>query len=121
VHDDMVVYNCRLYIVVVDTPFTYGYDYFQEGAENDTPHFTLLPLNNGFYSVEFSSTISHLQAFFISVSLLSCKKQPGSLEMSSMSEETLKEPSSNNNSRRLQGKAPIKYTPIPPLSPVGRV
>ncbi|KEH28988.1 hypothetical protein MtrunA17_Chr4g0008861 [Medicago truncatula] len=95
--------------------------FVQEGSENDAPLFTLLPLNNGFYSVEFSSTISHLQAFFISVSLLSCQKQPGSLEMSSMSEETLKEPSSNNNSRRLHGKAPIKYTPIPPLSPVGRV
>ncbi|KAJ1420079.1 hypothetical protein SESBI_14516 [Sesbania bispinosa] len=52
--------------------------------------------------------------------LYSCQKLPGSLEMGIMHEEILKEPSSNNNSR-LQGKAPVKYTPIPPLSPVGRV
>ncbi|PNY11543.1 hypothetical protein L195_g008151 [Trifolium pratense] len=95
--------------------------FVQEGAEKDTPLFTLLPLKNGFYSVEFSSTIGHLQAFFISVALLSCQKQSGSLEIGSMREEILKEPSSNNSSSRHLGKAPIKYTPIPPLSPVGRV
>jgi hypothetical protein len=102
--------------------FTYGFHhYFQEGAEKDKPLFTLLPLKNGFYSVEFSSTIGHLQAFFISVALLSCQKHSGSLEIGRMSEEILKEPSSNNNSSRHLGKAPIKYTQIPPLSPVGRV
>lgn len=94
--------------------------FVQEGAEQDTPLFTLLPLKDGFYSVEFNSTITHLQAFFISVAVLSCQKLPGSLEMGSMHEEILKEPNSNNNSKH-QGKAPLKYAPMPPLSPVGRV
>lgn len=101
--------------------FTHGYHNFQEGAEQEMPIFTLVPLKNGFYSIEFCSTISHLQAFFISVVLLSSRKQPGSLEIGSMREEILKESSSNNNSSKHQGKTPMKYTPIPPLSPVGRV
>ncbi|KAK7349921.1 hypothetical protein VNO77_07810 [Canavalia gladiata] len=92
----------------------------QEGTQQDTPHFTLLPLKDGFYSVEFNSTITHLQAFFISVAVLSCQKLPGSLEMCSLHEEILKEHSSKDTSK-LQGKAPLKYAPIPPLSPVGRV
>ncbi|XP_058729189.1 uncharacterized protein LOC131601399 [Vicia villosa] len=95
--------------------------FVQEGAEQETPIFTLVPLKNGFYSIEFSSTISHLQAFFISVVLLSSRKQQGPLEIGSMREEILKESNSNNNSSRHQGKTPMKYTPIPPLSPVGRV
>lgn len=81
----------------------------------------MLLLKDGFYSVEFNSAITLLQAFFISVVVLSSQKLPGYLEMgSSMHGEILKEPGSKNNSR-VQGKAPVKYTPIPPLSPVGRV
>ncbi|OIW20299.1 hypothetical protein TanjilG_08269 [Lupinus angustifolius] len=94
--------------------------FVQEGDEQNTPIFTLSPLKDGFYSIEFNSTITHLQAFFISVVVLSCQKLPSSFEMNSMLEEILKEPSSKNNSR-LQGKAPMKYSPTPPLSPVGRV
>jgi len=78
-----------------------------------------LPLKDSFYSVEFDSTISHLQAFFISVAAINCQKLPGILEIDDMHEEILKEPSSENNSK-LQ-KAPLKYAPMPPLSPVGRV
>ncbi|OIW18910.1 hypothetical protein TanjilG_25353 [Lupinus angustifolius] len=94
--------------------------FVQEGAQRDTPFFTLSPLKDGFYSIEFNSTISHLQAFFISVVVLSCQKLPSSFEMNCMLEEILKEPCSKNN-RRFQEKAPMKYTPILPLSPVGRV
>jgi len=79
-----------------------------------------LPLKDSFYSVEFDSTISHLQAFFISVAVINCQKLPGILEVEDMHEEILKEPSSKNNSN-LQRKAPLKYAPMPPLSPVGRV
>ncbi|CAJ1949246.1 unnamed protein product [Sphenostylis stenocarpa] len=94
--------------------------FVQEGAEQDTPLFTLLPLKDGFYSVEFDSTITHLQAFFMSVAVLSSQKLPGAMEMDGIHEEILKEPSSKNNSK-LHGKAPLKYAPMPPLSPVGRV
>ncbi|KAE9611010.1 hypothetical protein Lal_00015834 [Lupinus albus] len=87
--------------------------FVQEGDEQNTPIFTLSPLKDGFFSIEFNSTVTHLQAFFISVVVLSCQKVPSSFEMNSMLEEILKEPSSKNNS--------MKYTPTPPLSPVGRV
>lgn len=93
---------------------------FQEEAEQNTPLFTLAPLKDGFYSVEFSSAIDHLQAFFITVAVLSSQKLPSSLEMSNMHEEINKELSSKDN-YELQGKASINYNPIPPVSPVGRV
>ncbi|KAI9084645.1 hypothetical protein K1719_033427 [Acacia pycnantha] len=92
--------------------------FVQEGADQNRSLFTLTPLKDGFFSVEFSSSITHLQAFFISVSLLSCQKEIA-LEMNKIHEAS-KELSSKNNDG-LQGKEPIKYTPIPPLSPVGRV
>ncbi|XLR19577.1 uncharacterized protein LOC107636623 [Arachis ipaensis] len=86
--------------------------FVQEGADPSTPLFTLAPLKDGFYSVEFSSTIDHLQAFFISVAVLSSQKLPTFLEMSNMHDDIKYE---------LQGKASINYNPIPPVSPVGRV
>ncbi|CAL0324759.1 unnamed protein product [Lupinus luteus] len=79
--------------------------FVQEETDQNTPIFSLSSLKDGFFSIKFNSTITHLQAFFISVVVLSCQKLPSSFEMNSM----------------LQGKAPKKYTPTPPLSPVGRV
>ncbi|KAK7294600.1 hypothetical protein RJT34_17489 [Clitoria ternatea] len=93
--------------------------FVQEGAEQNTPLFTLVPLKDGFYSLEFSSTINHLQAFFICVAVLSSQKLPSSLEMNNIHEDFIKEFSSKNN--ELQGKAPLNYNPVPPLSPVDRV
>ncbi|KAI4354597.1 hypothetical protein L6164_003447 [Bauhinia variegata] len=92
----------------------------QEGAEQKSPFFTLVPLKDGFYSVEFNSSITRLQAFFISVTVLSSQKLPGTIELSKMHEGIGKEPSIKSNGG-FQGKASIRYTPIPPLSPVGRV
>nr|KYP47401.1 hypothetical protein KK1_030931 [Cajanus cajan] len=94
--------------------------FVQEGAEQNTPLFTFVPLKDGLYSVEFSSTINHLQAFFISVSVLSSQKLPKSLEMNNMQEEINKEFSSKNYNE-LQGKAPLNYNPNPPYSPADRV
>ncbi|CAL0302662.1 unnamed protein product [Lupinus luteus] len=78
--------------------------FVEEGAEHNTPLFSLAPSTDGFYSVEFSSTITHLQAFFISVVLLSSQKLPSTM-----------------NKNELPEKSSINYNPIPPLSPVGRV
>ncbi|KAG5022617.1 hypothetical protein AAZX31_07G133400 [Glycine max] len=94
--------------------------FVQEGADQNTPLFTLVPLKDGFYSVEFSSEINHLQAFFISVAVLSSQNLPSSLEMNNMQEAINKEFNSKNNNE-LQGKAPLYYNPIPPYSPADRV
>ncbi|QCE03978.1 hypothetical protein DEO72_LG8g2010 [Vigna unguiculata] len=91
--------------------------FVQGEAGQDKPLFTLLPLKDGFYSVEFDSTISHLQAFFISVAVINCQKLPGVLEIDDMHKEILKE----QNNGKDQRKAPLKYAPMPPLSPVDRV
>lgn len=88
--------------------------FVEEGAEQNKPLFTLMPLKDGFSKVEFSSSITHLQAFFISVSVLTCQKEIA-LAMNKMHE------ASTRNNDGLLEKEPIKYTPIPPLSPVGRV
>ncbi|KAK7339769.1 hypothetical protein VNO77_20451 [Canavalia gladiata] len=95
--------------------------FVQEGAEQNIPLFTLVPLQDGLYSVEFCSTINHLQAFFISLTILSSQKPPSSLEMNSIQEEINKDFNSKNNNKELQGNAPLNYNPIPPLSPVDRV
>ncbi|TKY65932.1 dentin sialophosphoprotein isoform X1 [Spatholobus suberectus] len=94
--------------------------FVQEGTEQDTPLFTLVPFKDEFYSVEFNSTVNHLQAFFISVAILSSQKLPSSLEMNNMQEAINKEFCSKNNNE-LQGKAPLNYNPIPPYSPADRV
>ncbi|CAJ1802384.1 unnamed protein product [Sphenostylis stenocarpa] len=94
--------------------------FVQEGAVENTPLFTLLPLKDGLYSVEYSSTINHLQAFFISVVVLSSQELPNSLEMNNIQEAIDKEFSSKTNNE-LQGKAPLYYNPIPPYSPADRV
>ncbi|XP_014521812.1 uncharacterized protein LOC106778366 [Vigna radiata var. radiata] len=94
--------------------------FVQEGAEENTPIFTLLPLKDGFYSVEYSSTINHLQAFFVSVIVLGNQKLQSSLEMNNIQEAIDKGFSSKNN-QELQGKAALYYNPIPPYSPADRV
>ncbi|XP_028785010.1 uncharacterized protein LOC114740923 [Neltuma alba] len=94
--------------------------FVQEGAEQDNAAFTLVPLKEGSYSVEFNSSITHLQAFFISVAALSCQKL-SSLEMTIMQEQIFKQPSGLKSGNNLTGNAPVNYTPIPPPSPAGRV
>ncbi|KAK4268689.1 hypothetical protein QN277_025305 [Acacia crassicarpa] len=94
--------------------------FVQEGAEQDGPAFTLVPLKEGLYSVEFNSSITHLQALFISVAALNCQRL-SSLERTIMREQIYKEPSSLKSGNNLPGNAPVNYTPIPPPSPAGRV
>ncbi|XP_047156771.1 uncharacterized protein LOC124827701 [Vigna umbellata] len=94
--------------------------FVQEGAEENTPIFTLLPLKDGLYSVEYSSTINHLQAFFVSVIVLGNQKLQSSLEMNNIQEAIDKGFSSKNN-HEVQGKAALYYNPIPPYSPADRV
>ena len=78
-----------------------------------------MPLNDGLFSVEFDSSITHLQAFFISVAVLSCQKLPNFLGMNGLHEKIIKELNLKTD-RACQGKEPEYYTSIPPLSPAGR-
>lgn len=82
----------------------------QEETEDNQPIFSLRPLEKGNFSVEFSSSISMLQAFSICVAVISSQKSFDLAE-----EKWLQE------SFRVRGEVPTKYVQSPPPSPVGRV
>ncbi|XP_050210282.1 uncharacterized protein LOC126660698 isoform X2 [Mercurialis annua] len=91
------------------------FELFVQGEpQHDTHIFSMAPVEKGKYSIEFSPSISSLQAFFICVSVLSCQTFPDINEMNLVCEEKAVQDSGN-------GDVPTKYTPSPPISPVGRV
>lgn len=90
----------------------------------------MVPLNKEIYSVEFNTSVSLLQAFFISITVLSGQQLSDLSEVNSLyeSEAFREEPMMNEKGTKessltniVLGKMPAKYTPNPPHSPVGRV
>lgn len=75
------------------------------------PIFSLIPSKDGTFSVEYDTSVSRLQAFFICVAVLSGQKEP-----SDDSELKTFETSPDHGV-----KFPTKYATNPPLSPAGRV
>ncbi len=110
----------RLFMLILT--ITSGYcTCIQGGALQASPIFSLTALKDGIYSIEFNSSISFLQSFFICVALLSCKRPLDLSETRNMSEaKVFKEPILNENDGILR-RAAAKYAPNPPSSPVGRV
>ncbi|KAK1377459.1 hypothetical protein POM88_024203 [Heracleum sosnowskyi] len=99
-----------------------GLDLFFEGSHQEKrPSFRLSPFKTGVYSVEFNSSISLLQSFFISIAFLSSQKHEifeGILESNNFTEpkiDAMKFPTA------FQKDIPAKYVTKPPASPVGRV
>ncbi|KAL8102279.1 hypothetical protein AgCh_026962 [Apium graveolens] len=98
-----------------------GLDLFFEGGHQEKkPSFRLSPFKTGVYSVEFNSSISLLQSFFISIAFLSSRKHEFEriLEANNFTEpkiDAMKFPAA------LQKDIPAKYVTKPPASPVGRV
>lgn len=100
-----------------------GLDLFVQGGHKDKkPLFSLAPFTGGVYSVDFDSSISLIQAFFIAVAFLSSQKLSNlfavELEKENLAEPTdvtIKIPTTD------QGEAPTRYVINPPSSPVGRV
>ncbi|KAJ9185291.1 hypothetical protein P3X46_004944 [Hevea brasiliensis] len=102
------------------------FELFVQGEAQDTPIFSMTPVEKGKYSVEFSPSISLLQAFFICVTIISCQKSSDLAEQSNVSKEKVHQESRNANGLKkirttVLGEAPVKYTPSPPVSPVGRI
>ncbi|KAJ9180636.1 hypothetical protein P3X46_008852 [Hevea brasiliensis] len=104
------------------------FELFVQGeAQLDKPIFSLAPIEKGKYSVEFSPSISLLQAFFICVTVISCRISSDLAELSNVTEEKVLQDSENLNDvmkkirTTVLGKVPLKYTPSPPVSPAGRV
>lgn len=104
------------------------FELFTEGAnQQDQPIFSLAQVEKGMYSIEFSSSISSLQAFFIGVTVISCQKSTDLLDVSNASGEKFQqEPRiSSDVTKKIHtvppGKTHVKYTLSPPLSPFERV
>ncbi|XP_022767631.1 uncharacterized protein LOC111311994 [Durio zibethinus] len=100
----------------------------QGEAQKNRPTFSLVPHKNGIYTIEFSSSITALQAFFISIAVISCQKSSGLPEFSYLSNGKVIKETVVNGSRGMENKPaivlgtmPAKYAPNPPHSPVGRV
>lgn len=90
----------------------------------------MVPLNKEIYTVEFNTSVSLLQAFFISITVLSGQQLSDLSEVNSLyeSEAFREEPMMNEKGTKesslaniVLGKMPAKYAPNPPHSPVGRV
>ncbi|KAG2690714.1 hypothetical protein I3760_09G202700 [Carya illinoinensis] len=95
--------------------------FVQEEPQESTPFFRLTPLKDGIYAIEFNSSISFLQSFFICVAILSCNRPMDPPATTKISEvQVFKEPILNEDGG-IERRAPAKYALSPPFSPVGRV
>lgn len=91
----------------------------QGGDRRSKPIFSMAPLKNGLYSVEFDSSIPLLEAFSICVSALTSHKLADLFEIGQKaSSDATREMKA---STAVQGQAPQRYVSSPPPSPVGRI
>ncbi|KAL8148074.1 uncharacterized protein LOC141708118 [Apium graveolens] len=100
-----------------------GLNLFVQGGHRDKkPIFSLSPFTGGVYSVDFDSSISLIEAFFIAVSFLSSEKL-SNLFAVELEKENLAEPTNLmiKNPTTIQDEVPTSYVINPPSSPVGRV
>ncbi|GMP50955.1 hypothetical protein CsSME_00017366 [Camellia sinensis var. sinensis] len=92
----------------------------QGGARGNTPIFSLAPFKKGIYSVEFSASISLLQAFSVCVAVITSQKSFDFSEVNNLCDAKLLRESTLTPAK-VQGEVPTKYVFSPPPSPVGRV
>ncbi|KAM1576361.1 hypothetical protein ACFX15_032161 [Malus domestica] len=103
-------------------PFPETFELFaEEGAQQNRPIFSLAPGKDGSYSIEFNTSLSLLQAFFICVVVISSCRPSDLSEVSNVLEAKEFQEPNLNRSNGIQVTGPAKYAPNPPLSPVGRV
>ncbi|PPR91924.1 hypothetical protein GOBAR_AA28749 [Gossypium barbadense] len=99
--------------------------FFQGGAQDNMPFFSLASFNDGIYSVEFNSSLSLVQAFSICIAVWDSGKHCELSESVPLYEErTLGETILNdgtNEPNQIEGEGPARYVSYPPISPVGRV
>ncbi|PQM32803.1 uncharacterized protein Pyn_35508 [Prunus yedoensis var. nudiflora] len=98
----------------------------QGGLQENQPTFSMSPFRDGIYSVEFSSSLSILQAFSICIAVLDrnlCEfsESRNSLEEKTSGESILTQTDGLSAPNRTEGEVPARYVSYPPLSPAGRV
>ncbi|KAK9734772.1 hypothetical protein RND81_04G162500 [Saponaria officinalis] len=98
---------------------------FPQVGHDNQPVLSLVPFKDRIYSVEFSSSLSLLQAFAVSVSFIDCKRPPELSVSTNVPEKATAEvgvfevPTRSMMSN--QADVPGRYVSYPPHSPVGRV
>lgn len=100
-----------------------GLELFPQGGHQEKkPSFSLAPFKTGVYSVEFDSSISLLQSFFMSIAFLSSQKLQeifeGMLDARNCTQPNIDK---MDFPIAIEGDIPAKYVTKPPPSPVGRV
>ncbi|KAI3489987.1 hypothetical protein L1887_45902 [Cichorium endivia] len=86
--------------------------FFQGDVINDRRFFSLCPLKEGIFSVEYNSSLSILQAFSICISVVECRKSSQDMESRTYVAKQVEDDLILN---------PLSFASFPPLSPVGRV
>ncbi|XP_004246372.1 uncharacterized protein [Solanum lycopersicum] len=94
----------------------------QGGNRRSKPIFSMAPLKNGLYSVEFDSSVPLLEAFSICVSALTSHKLADIFEIGSLGRKASSDATMGTKaSTAVQGQVPQRYVSSPPPSPVGRI
>lgn len=84
--------------------------FFQGEVPNEIPFFSLSPLKEGIFSVEYNSSLSLLHAFSICISVIECRKSCQHTELRTYVAKRVDD-----------DEAPVTYASFPPLSLVERV
>ncbi|KAK3037484.1 hypothetical protein RJ639_031978 [Escallonia herrerae] len=100
--------------------------FVQGGHHENKPLFSLSPLKNGLYSVEYNASISLLQAFSVCVASITSQTLSNVLKVNNLSEakcipERTTGVDSIKTSNTVPKEVPAKFAPSPPPSPFGRV
>ncbi|KAE8693073.1 putative serine/threonine-protein kinase [Hibiscus syriacus] len=101
--------------------------FFQGGAHDKMPVFSLAPFSDGIYSVKFNSSLSLMQAFSICIAVwdsgnhCELSESVPSYEERTLGETMVNDRTSEPNPIEAAAGAPARYVLYPPVSPVGRV
>ncbi|GLU02282.1 hypothetical protein SLE2022_195370 [Rubroshorea leprosula] len=101
--------------------------FFEGGPQENRPFFSMAPFKDGIYSVEFNSSLSHMQAFSICIAVWDSRRfcelsgSINSFEERTSLETILVQNEGTKAPNPTEGETPGRYVSYPPISPVGRV
>ncbi|KAF5809830.1 hypothetical protein HanXRQr2_Chr04g0162051 [Helianthus annuus] len=87
------------------------FDLFLQGeVVNERPFFSLSPIKEGIFSVDYNASLPLLHAFSICISVIECRKSSHHTELRTYVAKRVDDV-----------MVPVTYASLPPVSPVGRV
>ncbi|KAI3760522.1 hypothetical protein L1987_50917 [Smallanthus sonchifolius] len=88
-----------------------SFDLFLQGdVINERPFFSLSPVKEGIFSVDYNSSLPLVHAFSICISVIECRKSSHDTEVRTYVAKQVDD-----------DMDPVTYASLPPVSPVGRV